>query len=167
MKIRILLFVCCAVMVTALITTKSPQTVVAQDTDKSKPSVVMRQGFAEVSEWVTKSADMVPEDKYSYKPVDSVRTYGQLIAHITDSYNYFCAVGGGNKVQWSDAVEKGKTDKATLIPKLKEAVDKCNAVYATDNGAIAPLMTNISHTSLHYGNVITYLRMMGMKPPSS
>jgi len=166
MKIRILLFVCCTLLATVSFIARSPRAVSAQD-DKTKPAVVLRKGFGEVSGWVTKSAEMVPEDKYNYKPVDTVRTYGQLIAHITDSYNYFCAHGGGNKVQWADPAEKGKTDKATLLPKLKEAVDKCNAVYATDNGEIAPLMENIAHTSLHYGNVITYLRMMGMKPPSS
>ncbi len=46
---------------------------------------------------MTKSAEMVPAEKYNYKPVDTVRTFGQLIAHITDSYNFFCARGGGQK----------------------------------------------------------------------
>ncbi|HEY6805714.1 MAG TPA: DinB family protein [Pyrinomonadaceae bacterium] len=167
MKIRLTILACCALLVAATLITRTPQTVSAQDSDKAKTALVMRKGFAEVSDWVTKSAQMVPEDKYNYRPVDSVRTFGQLIGHITDSYNYFCTVGAGNKVQWADPAEKGKTDKATLIPKLKEALDKCNTVYATDDGAVGPLMENIAHTSLHYGNVITYLRMMGMKPPSS
>ena len=38
-------------------------------------------------------------------------------------------------------------------------------------GAIAadplPRVENIGHSSLHYGNLITYLRMMGLVPPSS
>jgi uncharacterized damage-inducible protein DinB len=25
----------------------------------------------------------------------------------------------------------------------------------------------VGHTSLHYGNIVTYMRMMGLKPPSS
>jgi uncharacterized damage-inducible protein DinB len=127
----------------------------------------MRQGFAEVSGWVSKAADMVPADKYNYKPVDTVRNFGQIIAHVTDSLNFFCARGAGNKVEYSDAAEKGSTDKATLVPKLKQAIDKCNAAYAGDNGQVGPLLGNIGHTSLHYGNIITYLRMMGLKPPSS
>jgi len=110
---------------------------------------------------------MVPAEKYSYKPVDTVRTFGQLIAHITDSYNYFCAHGVGNKVEWTTPVEKGSTDKETLLPKLKEAVGKCNAAYSSGNGQLRPLFTNVGHTSLHYGNIITYMRMMGLKPPSS
>ena len=70
-------------------------------------------------------------------------------------------------MQWADPAEKGTTDKATLVPKLKEAVDKCSAVYGSDSAQIEPLIENIAHTNLHYGNLITYLRMMGMKPPSS
>jgi uncharacterized damage-inducible protein DinB len=110
---------------------------------------------------------MVPADKYNYKPIDTVRTFGQLIAHITDSYNYFCAHGVGNKVQYTDAVEKAGTDKDTLLPKLKEAVGKCNAAYGSSNAQFRPLFSNLGHTNLHYGNIITYLRMMGLKPPSS
>ena len=167
MKIRIIMFACCALLVAASVVTKSPRPVSAQESDKAKTSTVMRKGFQEVSSWITKSAEMVPDEKYNYKPVDTVRTFGQLIGHVTDSYNYFCTHGAGTKVEWADPAEKGKTDKATLLPKLKEAVDKCNAVYATDTGQVGPLMENIAHTNLHYGNVITYLRMMGMKPPSS
>jgi hypothetical protein len=127
----------------------------------------VRKGFEEVNDWVTKAADMVPADKYSYRPVDTVRTFGELIAHIADSYNYFCAQGVGNKVEWTTPIEKGKTDKETLLPKLKEAVGKCTAAYGANNAQLRPLFANVGHTSLHYGNIITYMRMMGLKPPSS
>jgi uncharacterized damage-inducible protein DinB len=167
MRIRIFFFACCLLLVAVCLVTKPTFPVKAQEPEKPKSAEILRKGFQEVSTWVTKSADMVPAEKYNYKPVDTVRSFGQIIGHITDSYNFFCARGAGNKVEWADPAEKGTTDKATLVPKLKEAVDKCNAVYATDNGQLAPLMENIAHTNLHYGNLITYLRMMGMKPPSS
>lgn len=127
----------------------------------------LRKNFAEVSGWVSQAAELVPAEKYNYKPVDSVRTFGQLVAHIVDSYNYFCAHGAGNKVEWVTPIEKGATDKGTLIPKLKEATDRCTDVYKGDSGRVGPLLGNIGHTSLHYGNIITYIRMLGMKPPSS
>ena len=161
MKLRILLIPCCLLLFVA------PS--FGQSTPAKPPDVTaeLKGGFNEVNDWVTKSAEMVPADKYNYKPVDTVRTFGQLVAHITDSYNYFCAAGAGNKVEWSDAVEKGATDKDTLLPKLKEAVGRCNAAYGSSNAQLRPLFTNIGHTSLHYGNIITYMRMMGLKPPSS
>src|SRR6185437_1736547 len=161
MKVRILLILC-SLFVSAAST-------LAQTTPPKPPDVAteLRNGFNEVNDWVTKAAEMVPAEKYSYRPVDTVRTFGQLIAHVTDSYNFFCARGAGNKVEWSDAVEKGTTDKDTLLPKLKEAVGKCNAAYGSGSGQVRPLFTNVGHTSLHYGNIITYMRMMGLKPPSS
>lgn len=161
MKIRILLILSCLLVPAA---SSFAQTTPDKTPD---PATELRNGFNEVNGWVTKAAEMVPADKYNYRPVDTVRTFGQLIAHITDSYNYFCAHGVGNKVEWSEAVEKGGTDKDTLLPKLKEAVGKCNAAYSSSNGQLRPLFTNVGHTSLHYGNIITYMRMMGLKPPSS
>jgi uncharacterized damage-inducible protein DinB len=161
MKLRILAVVSCLLL--------SAVSSFAQTVPDKTPDVSteMRNGFNEVNDWVMKAADMVPADKYSYRPVDTVRTFGQLIAHITDSYNYFCAHGVGNKVEWTTPIEKGATDKETLLPKLKEAVGRCNAAYSSGNAQLRPLFTNIGHTSLHYGNIITYMRMMGLKPPSS
>jgi uncharacterized damage-inducible protein DinB len=166
MRVRTSLLACCAILFAVAISI-STSTTSAQRADTATPNVIAKKGFQEVSAYVTKSAETVPDDKYSYKPTDSVRTFGQLVGHVTDSYNYFCAHAAGNKVKWADPVEKGATDKATLLPKLKEAVDKCNAVYSAENSPLAPLFTNIAHTNLHYGNIITYMRMMGLKPPSS
>ena len=159
MKLRILMIFCCLLVPAA--------SSFAQTAPEKTPDLAtdLRNGFNEVNDWVMKAAEMVPADKYNYKPVDTVRTFGQLIAHVTDSYNYFCANAVGNKVEWATPVEKGATDKETLLPKLKEAVGKCNAAYG--NGKMRPLFVNIGHTNLHYGNIITYMRMMGLKPPSS
>jgi hypothetical protein len=86
---------------------------------------------------------------------------------VADAYNYFCARGAGRNVEWADPVEKGPQDKATLVQKLKEATTGCTAAYAGAGGQLQPLMANVGHTNLHYGNLVTYLRMMGMVPPSS
>jgi uncharacterized damage-inducible protein DinB len=53
-----------------------------------------------------------------------------------------------------------------VATKLKQATDACNTVYA-GNGQLLTLVQNIGHTNLHYGNIITYMRMMGLPPPSS
>ena len=127
----------------------------------------LRKSFAAVHEAVARSADMVPANKYTYKPVATVRTFGELVAHIADSYLYYCTFASGRKVEWSDAIEKGKTDKATVTLKLKESVAVCNAAYASNGSHVGGLINNVGHTNLHYGNVITYLRMMGLVPPSS
>ena len=161
MTSRILLFLC------VLLLSATSSFAQNQPEKAFDPSTDVRGAFNEVNGWVTAAAEMVPADKYNYRPVDTVRTFGQLIAHITDSYNYFCAHGVGNKVEWTTPIEKGNTDKETLLPKLKEAVGRCNAAYGSGNAQLRPLFANVGHTSLHYGNIITYMRMMGLKPPSS
>lgn len=138
----------------------------AQQGGAADPAAALRHGFGEVSAWVGQAADRVPADKYTYRPVATVRTLGELIGHVADSYNYYCAQAAGRNPQWSDAIEKGQTDKATVTAKLKQALDGCNAVYA-GAGQLPPLMANIAHTNLHYGNLITYMRMLGLTPPSS
>jgi uncharacterized damage-inducible protein DinB len=135
---------------------------------QNKPDDVaglLKGGFAEVSDWITKSAALVPAERYTYKPVATVRTFGALVAHVADGYNWYCANAAGQKTEWSDAVEKGPTDKATVTAKLRLATDKC--IAASAKGQPMQLMQNIGHANLHYGNIITYLRMMGLTPPSS
>lgn len=126
----------------------------------------LRKNFADVLSLLTKSADLVPADKYNYKPVPTVRSYAQLVGHLADSHNYYCAVASGQKVEWSDPIEKGISDKAALVKKLKEANDLCTRVYASA-AKVDVLIENLAHTNHHYGNMVTYVRMMGLIPPES
>ena len=128
-------------------------------------NALLAKSFGDVSGWITKAADLVPADKYTYQPAKTVRTFGQLIGHIADGYDYYCGRAQGKNVQWSDATEKGRTDKATIVPKLKQALANCTAVHGT--GQTAPLIENLGHANLHYGNIVTYMRLLGLTPPSS
>jgi len=149
------------------ITKGAGDSVGAQQSGANDTAAALRYGFGEVSGWVIKAADLVPAEKYDYRPTPSVRTFGQLIAHIADAQNYYCARAvKGRSVQWSDAVEKGSVDKATLAQKLKQSIDMCNVAYG-GAGEVGSLSANVGHTSLHYGNIITYIRMLGLTPPSN
>ena len=137
----------------------------AQQADND-PLAASRRAFDEVSAWVVAAAEMVPAEKYGYKPAEPVRTFGQLVGHLADSFTYYCAVAGGRSVEWSDAIEKGLSEKAALVAELRKALATCSAPY-TSGGRFRALVDNVGHTSIHYGNMVTYLRMMGLTPPSS
>ncbi|MBI4419420.1 MAG: hypothetical protein HY560_01230 [Gemmatimonadetes bacterium] len=126
----------------------------------------LRTSFGKAAGWITKAADLVPADKYGYRPAPSVRTFGQLIAHIADEYTYYCTLAAGRNVEWSDAIEKGSTGKTAIAQKLKGALDLCNGAYGGGGKADA-LIDNLADAYLHYGNVVTYLRLLGLVPPSS
>jgi hypothetical protein len=65
---------------------------------------------------------------------------------------------------------------------LKDAIAYCNKVYAGmtdaqgskmvkvmnyDLARLTVLSVNTAHTDEHYGNMVTYLRLKGIVPPSS
>ena len=132
------------------------------DAQGAAPQSVTK-GFAQVADWVQQSAESVPEEKYAFKPADGVRTFAQLVGHIVDGYNYYCALAKG-PVEWNDNVEKAAGTKAELMKQLATAVAACKNLTG---GKVDPQVENLGHTSLHYGNMVVYLRMMGIVPASS
>jgi uncharacterized damage-inducible protein DinB len=134
---------------------------------------------------IVESADQMPEASYAYKPVDSVRTFGQILAHVADSNYFYCARAKGETPPSPDGTfEKEATTKAAIVKALKESVAYCDGVYTaltetsatemvTPPGArnaiprAQPLFANASHNVEHYGNLVTYFRMKGMVPPST
>jgi hypothetical protein len=129
------------------------------------PREQLRKAFEELSGNIATAAALVPPDKYGYKPVDSVRSFGEQIGHIVDGYHYYCGRAAGRSMEWSDATAKAPLDKATLASRLQDASAQCAAAFASGN--VGPLIVNFGHANLHYGNLVTYLRMLDMVPPSS
>jgi uncharacterized damage-inducible protein DinB len=130
---------------------------------------------------ILRSADKMPDDKYAFKPTDSVRTYGQLLAHVADGQYEFCGAAASNHDQKN--IEQNAKTKTAIIAALKDAFAYCDGIYAgmTDAKAaelipafggakitrLGMLDFNISHTMEHYGNLVTYMRIEGLVPPSS
>ena len=54
-----------------------------------------------------------------------------------------------------------------MTQKLQELLAVCTAAYGNSASNPAGLLNNLSHTNQHYGNIVTYLRMMGLVPPTS
>ncbi len=141
-----------------------------------------RQIWAQVIGYVTAAAEQMPDSSYAYHPVPSVRTFGQLIAHIAGSQHMFCAAALGDKTTAEDDIEKTTTAKAALVTALKASTEYCQKAYlmtdaealkretklfGREQTAIWALLANTSHDDEHYGNIVTYMRTLGMVPPSS
>jgi uncharacterized damage-inducible protein DinB len=130
---------------------------------------------------ILRSAEKVPEEKYSFKPTDSVRTFGQVLAHVADGQYEFCGGAAGNHDE--KGIEQSAKTKADILAALKAAFAYCDSIYAgmTDAKAgemmpfygslkitrLSMLDFNVSHTMEHYGNLVTYMRIQGIVPPSS
>lgn len=137
--------------------------------------------FGGIRHILLRSAEKMPEENYSFKPTDSVRSYGQIIGHVADSQYTFCSIVRGEKNP-APKIEQTKTSKADLIAALKTAFAYCDKAHdgMTDASAIqmvksiggdtpklGVLATNNLHTIEHYGNLVTYMRMKNIVPPTS
>src|SRR5258708_22926367 len=84
--------------------------------------------YARVKDMLLKSAEKMPEENYSFKPVDTVRSYGQIVGHVADAQYMFCSIALGEKNPAPD-IEHTKTSKADLIAALNTAVAYCDKAY--------------------------------------
>ncbi|MEZ5402559.1 MAG: DinB family protein [Bryobacteraceae bacterium] len=135
---------------------------------------------AQVAGVIVKSAEKMPEENFAFKPTPDVRSFGAILGHIADAQYTFCSAVSGEKNP-ALGIEKSKTSKADLTQALKDAFAFCQKAYAisdSDAGGTVKffggertklnvLSFNTSHNFEHYGNLVTYMRMKGLVPPSS
>ncbi len=129
---------------------------------------------------IIKAADEMAEADYSFKASPAERTYGEIVGHIADVQLALCGNAKGEQKKGDAGT---KTSKADLVAALKASFDYCDAVYdsLTDADAatkvtmfgpnkatkLAVLNFNIAHDNEMYGQMVVYLRIKGLVPPSS
>ena len=137
----------------------------------------------QVKGYIVKSAEKMAEENYAFKPTPEVRSFGALLAHVADANFMLCSRIAGEKSPMGESVEKTKTTKAELVKALDDAFAYCDGVFAkvTEVNAVEPidwfgnrklprlagLNMNTMHNWEHYGNIVTYMRLKGLVPPSS
>jgi uncharacterized damage-inducible protein DinB len=133
-----------------------------------------------VKGYLIASAEMMPEELYSYRPTDEVRTFGQIIGHVANAQYMFCGNATGGTAQPPENFEE-RTTKAGLVEAIKMGFAACDAAYAMDDmkameeveffgntgTRLWVLNFNAAHNWEHYGNLVVYFRANGMVPPSS
>jgi uncharacterized damage-inducible protein DinB len=143
-------------------------------------STDVKTDYKTVRDYFTRAAEKMPESDYGFRPTPEVRSFGQQVAHVADDQYNLCAPAKGEtrKAAYKE-IENTLSAKADLVAALKTAFAYCDGAYdaLTDaSGAemvaggktrFAMLNWNLWHTWEHYGNVVVYLRMKGLVPPSS
>jgi len=134
--------------------------------------------------FILKAADQFPEAKYGFQPTKEVRTFGQVVAHIADANYLFCSVASTEKAPEGSAEKTAKTkadiQKAVIasFAYCDRAFNALNDTTGAESATIVPI-NNMKTTRLgalsfdgahnyeHYGNLVTYMRLNKMVPPSS
>ena len=125
---------------------------------------------------IMKSAEAMPESKYSYQPSKDVRSFGEILTHVADISYYLCANAKGEN---PPAPAGAKGTKAEIVTYVKGAFAYCDGAFSgfTDAHLNDPadfwgfktnkmfILTQLgNHDALHYGNLVTYLRLNGGVP---
>jgi len=176
----------CAVATTAFFLAIGPLAAAQQPAASANPiSQSIRDSWESAKRNMKESAEQMPEPDYNFKPTDSVRTFGQIIAHVAGASYVYCSAARGEKTPHEEGdFEKEATTKAAIMKALNDSNAYCDAAFAAltdrsaadvvpmpfggkDAGRASPLIRNIGHLNEHYGNLVTYFRIKGMVPPSS
>jgi hypothetical protein len=141
--------------------------------------------FNTLKGYITKSADQFPEDKYGWSPTPDVRTWGGLLSHIADDNNSACWALAGEAAMPPSLDSGGKPTaagkdlkKADIVTLLGESFARCDKAFGAvtpDNmmerqgsrSKIGALIYDTQHISEHWGNIVTYMRLQNLVPPST
>lgn len=137
----------------------------------------MAQEWRTIVSNIGKSAELMPDSSYTFRPVTTVMSFGELLAHVTFTQYSICASTLRVPTPM-DSVPPAHTGKQELRRLFDESVAFCRQAYQQNLLTMADqpqeqsrryfgLAHNTAHTNEHYGNMVTYLRILGLVPPSS
>ncbi len=152
-----------------------------------------RFNYGLIKAFITAAAAAMPEERYAFRatPEADVRTFGQFVGHLADANYRMCSIVNGQDPPMDTGLERKARTKAELARALADSFGYCDPIYAgmTDaTGAalvgfdaggegtrqgplqvpkITALAFHVQHAFEHYGNLVTYMRMVNVLPPSS
>ena len=148
-------------------------------------TAALKRQFDGVARNVKEAAEKMPEDKYTYQATKEVRTFGGFVGHVANAHYLFCSRAKGEANPNKEDFEK-VSGKAAMVKAITGANDYCGSVLTGANdkwmletvtqgqGAsavqvprAAVIAGNTSHSNEHYGNLVTYMRINGLVPPST
>jgi uncharacterized damage-inducible protein DinB len=177
-------------LVVAALAMIAPASAFAQAADPRFFTSGVERQYKDIQGLILKTAEKVGEDLYSFKPTPEVRSLGGVLGHVADGNNLLCRIASGEAVDLDKIMKDAssvqanekKTAKADIIAALNESRAFCESVFAKLTDAAAQenvtwfsgktpklmMLTFVtSHSWEHYGNLVTYMRLKGIVPPSS
>lgn len=146
---------------------------------------------AEYAAWLVAAFDSIPSGKYDFRPTPAQQTVGYIAQHLEDANYGLCEQIGGIKHPMTakdslpDTV-KARWPKDTLVTRLRASFHFCGqAGAALDDARLAteiPARSQadskavprvryalffVTDLAEHYAQIASYMRLMGMVPPSA
>jgi len=126
------------------------------------------------------AADLMPAEKYGFKPTAEMNAFGHVVMHIAQSNYFLCSKISGSAAPDVKLTEADGKDK--LVAELKASFEFCSTALAgVDDSKLGdPLTLGNRQTSRagalitlsddwydHYGAQAVYLRLNGILPPTA
>jgi uncharacterized damage-inducible protein DinB len=121
------------------------------------------------------SADAMPAEKYSFRLTAGQMTFADWLIHSADRNYTDCALLKSESAPEAQRQLTSLKEKAEVAKALKDSFAYCaDAIESTNDQKVlaTPPTTNallhvIVHNNEIYGNVVGYLRVSGIVPPST
>jgi hypothetical protein len=145
-------------------------------TAKPEPAMrdVLLKQWTDIGEKVVQLAEQFPEDKYEFKPVAGVRTFGDQLRHVAFWNGYVAKTARGEKAdgKLNELPKAEYATKAAVVKALKSSLADATAQLkqgpATPNAKLTELWVSFTeHAGEHYGQLVVYYRLNGIVPPAS
>lgn len=128
-------------------------------------------------------AEAIPQDKYSWRPGEGVRSVSEVLMHVAGG-NYYLPTFAGVEApaELSRDMETTVTDKAEVIAALKRSLEHVRTNLRSAQGADLEkpaemfgrgttcrnvYITTVTHAHEHLGQLIAYARTNSVVPPWS
>ena len=132
---------------------------------------------------LTRLAEAVPAEKYSWRPAPGVRSISEVYMHVGLADYFLCSFLGAKVPEGiSREMETKVTDKAQVIAELKKGIAYARSViektpdsdldtmvkfFGRDLSKRAMILVLMGHLHEHLGQSIAYARTNGVVPPWS
>jgi|SRR5579871_3564947 len=154
----------------------------AQDAKTNPLAASLRKQFDDYAKNLVATAEIMPEDKYGFKPTPENMTFGKTIGHIADVNNAVCS-----KLFTPPATPFAKSSdtdsKEKLVAGLKASMDYCGDQFSKITDAnltemvpffggrqvnrLTAALAVITDFADHYAGLSIHLRMNGLLPPTA
>jgi uncharacterized damage-inducible protein DinB len=162
---------------------------VATPACRQQPAVDSRVAHELLTSWydlerkLLEMAEDFPEDRYGYKPTREVRSFSEILHHVTEENLVYVQTARGERVD-RDALDRQHVNgRKELVEFLKKSFDEGAALIAnTTDRDMLEQVTNpygkrltrlafwlelVQHAAEHYGNLVSYYRLNDLVPPET
>ena len=140
-----------------------------------------RDNARQVSRNLEQAAEVMPADKYGFKPTPAQMSFGDIVVHLAQGNDFLCSTIGGMKAPARSRVSATDT-KEILIARLADSFQFCDRALASlddsNLGQELPVAGNtmsraavetltVADWADHYSQMAIYLRLNGLLPPTA